>query len=207
MKKIGGILAVVLVAFVLVLAPMGTAKAVEAGPFYVGLFGGYVMPDDLEMDEEGESWDVPLDDSWMIGAKFGYIFPQVKWLAAELEYTYLADMDVDEPEVDGDFNANNLMANLVFRYPEGKIHPYAGFGLGWSFGNIEAQGQDEEVAWVFDEDDNAFAWQLLAGVNFEITPQWSADLGYKYFSCEYEFDNTDADAANHMIFVGVNYHF
>ena len=198
MKKFAGSAVVVLLALFLVMAP--PAQAAPAGPYYVGIFGGYVMPDDLEVGNE----DVSMDNSWALGAKFGYILPAAKWFAVELEYTYLADQDVDESGVDGDFSANNLMANFIFRYPDGTIHPYAGFGLGWSWGSLEASAPGYGSV---DESDNAFAWQLIAGVNFEITPQWSADIAYKYFSCEYEFGSEDAEATNHMILLGINYHF
>ncbi|HPG71059.1 MAG TPA: outer membrane beta-barrel protein, partial [Syntrophales bacterium] len=109
--------------------------AAEAGPFYVGVFGGWVMPKDLE-PEDGD--DIALKDSWALGAKVGYIIPQVRWLAVELDYAYLAKQDVDEPGADGDFKASNLMVNLIFRYPEGKIRPYIGGGLGWSWGSFKA---------------------------------------------------------------------
>jgi opacity protein-like surface antigen len=178
------------------------APAKEAGPFYVGLFGGYVMPNDLEITGGlfEDDRDVSLDNSWMIGAKFGYIFPSVKWLAVELEYYYLADQDIDEPGATGNFSASNLMANLIFRWPEGKFHPYVGFGLGWSWGSFE------EAA--YEESDNTLAWQLLVGVTYEITPQWSAELGYKYFSCEYDVGAfAQAEATDHIFLVGVNYHF
>ena len=178
--------------------------AAEAGPFYVGVFGGWVMPKDLE-PEDGD--DIALKDSWALGAKVGYIIPQVRWLAVELDYAYLAKQDVDEPGADGDFKASNLMVNLIFRYPEGKIRPYIGGGLGWSWGSFKASS----AAGSIDESDNALAWQLLAGVNFEITPQWSADLGYRYFSSKYTInsggDDVDVTAKNHMILIGVNFHF
>ena len=73
--------------------------AAEAGPFYVGVFGGWVMPKDLE-PEDGD--DIALKDSWALGAKVGYIIPQVRWLAVELDYAYLAKQDVDEPGADGE---------------------------------------------------------------------------------------------------------
>ncbi len=178
--------------------------AAEAGPFYVGVFGGWVMPKDLE-PEDGD--DIALKDSWALGAKVGYIIPQVRWLAVELDYAYLAKQDVDEPGADGDFKASNLMVNLIFRYPEGTIRPYIGGGLGWSWGSFKASS----AAGSIDESDNALAWQLLAGVNFEITPQWSADLGYRYFSSKYTInsggDDVDVTAKNHMILIGVNFHF
>ncbi|HOD36133.1 MAG TPA: porin family protein [Syntrophales bacterium] len=204
MKKFAGSAVVVLLAIFLVMAPVQTAKAAQAGPYYVGIFGGYVIPDDLELSGELDG-DLSLDSSWALGAKFGYIFPGAKWFAMELEYTYLADQDVDESGLNGDFSANNLMANFVFRYPDGTIHPYAGFGLGWSWGNAEVSNLPGYGS--VDEDADDFAWQLFLGVNFEITPQWSADLSYKYFTCEYGFEGTDAEATNHMILLGINYHF
>ena len=205
MKRIYSAFLVFCLATFLLFTSVSTAPAAEAGPFYVGVFGGYVMPNDLKI-ENGESVDVSLKSSWAIGAKVGYIFPQVKWLAAELEYFYLAKQDVDESGANGDFSANNVMANLLVRYPEGNIHPYAGIGIGWSWATLKATSTSGSI----DESANAFAWQILAGVNFEITPQWSADLAYRYFSSKYEMGSdpsSDVTTKNHMILLGINYHF
>ncbi len=194
--------------FLFTSVPIATAK--EAGPVYVGVFGGYVRPNDLKV-EDGESIDVSLKDSWAIGAKVGYIFPQVKWLAAELEYFYLAKQDVDQAGADGDYSAHNVMANLLVRYPEGKIHPFAGVGIGWSWATLKGSGTVGGIGTgSVDESANGFAWQVLAGLNFEITPEWSADLAYRYFQAKYDdvgSDNVDVTSKNHMILIGVNYHF
>lgn len=208
MKKICSLIVVLVLSGMLVLTTTPAATAAEAGPYYVGIYGGWVMPQDLE-PEDGD--DVPLKDSWALGAKFGYIIPTVKWLAVELDYAYLAEQDIDQAGIDGDFKASNLMFNLIARYPEGKIHPYIGAGLGWSWGALKASGSVGGITGSVDESDNAFAWQILAGVNFEITPQWSADLGYRYFSSKYTFsvvgEDVDFTAKNHMILIGVNFHF
>lgn len=208
MKKICSLIVVLVLSGMLVLTTTPAATAAEAGPYYVGIYGGWVMPQDLE-PEDGD--DVPLKDSWALGAKFGYIIPTVKWLAVELDYAYLAKQDIDQAGIDGDFKASNLMFNLIARYPEGKIHPYIGAGLGWSWGALKASGSVGGITGSVDESDNAFAWQILAGVNFEITPQWSADLGYRYFSSKYTFnvvgEDVDFTAKNHMILIGVNFHF
>jgi len=225
MKKINRFLVVFGLAAFLLLSTVSIVSAAEAGPFYVGVFGGYVIPEDLEInddddwyDDDDEGFDVDLDESWAIGVKFGYIIPPVKWLAAELEYTYLADQDLDESwtgngwseQLSGNFSAHNLMANLLFRYPEGKIHPYVGFGFGLSMATFEADYTFENkgvYSESIDEDDTAAAGQFIAGVNFEIMPNVSADLAYKYFYCEYEIDDDDFEVKNHMITLGVNYHF
>ena len=204
-----------------------TASAQPAGPFYVGVFGGFVMPDDLEWGSGDDDWydddgdiEEDLDESWAVGLKIGYIIPQLRFLAVELEYTYLADQDYGETyhwwdgdeSYDGDFSAHNLMANLLFRYPLGRINPYLGFGLGLSRATIEEDYRFEEdggdvYTAKIDEDDTAFAAQFIVGVNFQITPNLSADLAYKYFYSEYDIAGWDVEARNHIFSTGVNVHF
>ncbi|MCU0554224.1 MAG: outer membrane beta-barrel protein [Syntrophales bacterium] len=200
MKKMCSCVLVLALSGMLFFAPPPAATAAEAGPFYVGLFGGYVMPDDLE-----NGADISLDNSWALGVKGGYIVPTFKWLAVELEYAYLAEQDLDQAGYAGDFKASNLMLNFVLRYPEGKFHPYIGAGIGWSWGELNVTGPGGAV----DDTDNALAWQLLLGVNFEITRNWSADLSYRYLRAEYEFGSggSDTTSTNHMFLIGVNFHF
>jgi len=229
MKRICKILFVFSLAAFLFLTTTPIASAQPAGPFYIGVFGGFVMPDDLEWgsgddddwyDDDDWGYEEDLDDSWAVGVKIGYIIPQIKWLAVELEYTYLAKQDYGETyhwsdgneSYDGDFSAHNLMANLLFRYPQGKIHPYIGGGLGLSKATIEEDYQFEEVGGnvytaKIDEDDTAFATQFIVGVNFEITPNLSADLAYKYFYSEYDIAGWDVEASNHIFSMGLNVHF
>jgi opacity protein-like surface antigen len=208
MKKVFSCILVLVLSGMLFFISVPAATAAEKGPFYVGLYGGWVMPQDLS-PEDGN--DIPLKDSWALGVKGGYIIPTMKWLAVELDYTYLADQDIDQSGVDGKFNASNLMVNFIARYPEGKYHPYVGVGIGWSWGSFKASGVDAVGPFSLDSSDNAFAWQILAGVNFEITPNWSADLAYRYFSSKYALESggesSDTTVKNHMILIGVNYHF
>ena len=201
-RKCNFIVIPILVAFLLVaLAP--AAKAAEAGPFYVGVFGAYVMPRDLELSGGGESVDVKLKDSWALGAKFGFIIPAFKWVAAEVEYNHAFKQDIDEAGVSGDVTADNAMVNILGRYPEGMFRPYVGFGGGWSWIKFKASdGVDS-----FSKSDSAFAWQILAGLNIEITPQWSADVGYRYIQAKYSIEDVDVTSKNHVILIGVNFHF
>jgi len=195
MKRICRATVVLSIATFLLFTTASIAPAQQKGPFYVGVFGAFVMPDDLEV--EGYR-DINLDESWAFGIKGGYIIPQLKWMVAELEYTYLAKQDFDEHSLHGDFRAQNLMGNLLFRYPQGKIHPFVGFGVGLSKGEVNGS---------LDDDDTFFATQFIAGVNFEIAPNLSVDLAYKWFICEYEFHGNDTEVSNHMFQVGINFHF
>lgn len=163
-------------------------------PFYMGAFGAWVIPDELKLDN-GPS--IKLNNSWAAGAKAGYIFP-FQWLAAELEYTHLANQDVDDPGTEY-YKSNNLMANLLLRYPYGMIRPYIGAGLGWSMGEIAGGSIDESF--------NNYAVQGIAGINLEIIPSLSVDFGYRYFFTECKTPGGDATLGDHILSVGLNYHF
>lgn len=205
MKRISGAVSVLCFTAFLLSTAVSPVQAAGDKPFYVGIFGGIAMPDDLNIDPPDR--DVKLKNSWALGAKAGYIFPQSDWLAAELEYFYIAEQDSDEPGVGGDFSSHNVMANILMRYPQGRIHPYAGVGIGWSWGEANGTFAGESI----DASDNAFAWQIFGGVNFDLVYNWSADLAYRYLRSEYKMGhegfNADVTSANHMILLGVNYHF
>jgi OOP family OmpA-OmpF porin len=82
------------------------------------------------------------------------------------------------------------------------IRPYIGAGIGWSWAKF---GDD-----VGNESYDALAWQGLAGINLEIIPRLSLDIGYRYFMSKYDVDySPDAEAtmADHMIYAGLNFHF
>lgn len=222
MKRVSRVLVVFSLAAFLLFTTVSMAPAAAAGPFYVGIFGGYVIPGDMNFEEEDSDLDVDveLDDSWAVGAKIGYIFPYAKWCAIEFEYTYLADQDGDESwtyrdwtdKLSGEFSAHNLMINMLFRYPEGKIHPYVGGGMGMSMANFEIKAEELDGDTVVhsvsaDKDDTAFAMQFIAGVNFEITPNISIDLAYKYIYCEYDISYLDIESKNNLFTGGINFHF
>ena len=77
----------VVLAAVIFLAGTGHAQPYRpASPFYFGIFGGYVAPEDMTWTSTvtGASADLALDESGMMGLKFGYILPQARALAFEL---------------------------------------------------------------------------------------------------------------------------
>lgn len=200
MKKVCKTIVMFGLAAFLFLTTASIAPAQEAGPLYVGIFGGYVMPRDLEIG----SFEVKMENSWAAGAKVGYILPQLKFLSFEVEYTHLGKQDFDQPLFPGELYADTLMANALVRYPQGIIHPFAGFGLGASRGDLSGP-------FGYSDSATGFAWQLIAGVNLEITKNLSADLAYRYFQAEWDiergFNDSTVTSKNHMILLGINFHF
>ena len=200
-----------------VLALSGAAHAQpyrSASPFYVGIFGGYVAPEDMTWTSSvtGASADLALDESGMVGMKFGYILPQARALAIELEWNYMFEQDIP-PQViggvreSGDVALSNVLVNLILRYPEGKIHPYIGAGIGASSMNIRNTESVGGTVYVAEETETGFAWQFLAGVNVELAPNLSADLAYRYFGTNPDFTVIDVDYRTHAVTFGLNFHF
>lgn len=198
MKKIYRAIVVFSLTVFLFIATASIAPAQEAGPLYVGIFGGYVIPQDLEFGP----FELDMKNSWAAGAKVGYILPQFKYVAFELEYTHLGEQDIEETGFSGNIYMDNIMVNALLRYPNWKnIYPFIGVGIGGSRGDVEALGSSN--------DETAFAWQLMAGVNFEMTKNLSLDLAYRYFQSQWDisFRGYDVTSKNHMILLGINYHF
>lgn len=103
------------------------------------------------------------------------------------------------------------MFNIIAKYPEGKFHPYIGVGLGMSYveveGTFRARIGGTSIT-EYDSDNNtAFAWQILAGVDVELTNNLVLDLGYRYFYTKPEFEVTDIEYKTSMLTMGLKFLF
>jgi opacity protein-like surface antigen len=86
----------------------------------------------------------------------------------------------------------SIMANVWYDIAMGwKAVPYVGGGVGWarskmdgavavthSFGNGLTGNQSSST----NQEANGFAWQLGAGVNYEVSPGVDLGIGYRYFN-------------------------
>jgi opacity protein-like surface antigen len=149
----------------------------------------------------------------MLGMKVGYILPQARALALEFEWNYMFQQNIPTQVVSGvtesgNVALNNFLFNLILRYPEGKIHPYVGGGIGGSSMNIQnTEARGGTIVNIANETSTGFAWQLLAGVNVELAPNLSADLQYRYFGTNPSFTAINVDYRTQAVTVGLNFHF
>jgi opacity protein-like surface antigen len=194
---------------------LGLATAANAqglgGPFYLKGFGGFTFPQsdatDIDTPAGSASGTIDYDTGWALGAAVGYsITPNI---AAELEYAYrAADLKND---VSGDTNSNAVMVNAIYNFGSmgatGAWKPYVGGGLGWA--NIDVSTDDFGS---FTRND-AFAYQFIGGVAYQISPQLSLLGELRWFGT----DNRKADGPNDTSFdveyntvdvlVGASYNF
>jgi opacity protein-like surface antigen len=205
MKKVAKYFFVFTLAIFLAVCPWKSASAQVGG--YMGIWGGYAINPVASSGTHYYNWDhysnfdLNIQETWVFGAKIGYIPPQLKYLAFEFEYSYLKP-DINSSVIDwygydfvavaGDVKLNNFMFNAVVKYPEGRFHPYVGIGLGLSYtdmSTIVTQRIGSEMSSGPEEKDcTSFAWQLLAGVEIDVTNNLSVDIGYRYFGTEIELE-------------------
>ena len=169
--------------------------------FYVGISGGYVIPQTATMFEPhyGHT-DTTLENGGFVGVKSGWLTPFTRRIMAlEMEYNYIFGTDFDNSKVvnlagggssnlDGTIRVHAFLFNIKARYPEGPIHPYVGAGLGYSYfqvGDITArQYGGPGIDIISGGSGGAFSYQFMAGLDLDITPNMSVGIGYKYFAAK-----------------------
>jgi opacity protein-like surface antigen len=233
MKRIAGFFVVFLSVIAASVLPFNTASAQAGG--YVGVFGGYTLSPDVSLWYYDDNYnhrynyyykyDVDVQKTGVFGIKFGYTPPPLRYFSFEFEYSYLNhDVDravlkntgTDYTAIQGDAAFHNFMLNAIAKYPEGKIHPYIGWGLGFSYVDLSLQTTSStgvNYGRYASNDDTVFAWQILVGVDIDLTSNLSMDIGFRYFATEsgsyydHEYDSTHLDYSTSMVTLGLKYRF
>ncbi|HBH88018.1 MAG TPA: hypothetical protein DDY17_10530 [Syntrophaceae bacterium] len=212
MKKVANSFALFVFVIAVSVFPFNTASA-QSG-WYVGVFGGYTLSPDASLSyydyayyyNYNYDYDLDVDETWVFGLKFGYTPPRLKFFSFEFEYSYLnPDVDrtvlpragTDYATIKGDVEFHNFMFNAIVKYPEGKIHPY--FGLGLGFSSVDLSVSTTSTARSASYDDTDFAWQIMFGVEIDLTNNLSMDIGYRYFATESD-DDDDYDYYYHYYY-------
>ena len=170
--------------------------------------------------------DVPLKNGGLVGVITGWNTPFTrKILALEMEYNYIFAADFDNNKLiddlggtfDGTIRIHALMFNAKARYPEGQIHPYIGGGLGYSYfelGDITArEWGGPGIEHIDGASGGGFSYQFMTGVDFDVAPNLSFGIGYKYFAAlprigsEDDDIYSDLDYKTHVITMALTYMF
>lgn len=207
----------------------GTAYAQPSG-LYLGLGGGLNFLDDSEFDITAPA-AVTVENDYdsgtvflgSVGYDFGPVLPLGK-LRGEVELSS-RDNDIDDHSVDelggdldgstGEASTTALMANLLVDIDTGTaLTPYLGAGVGYAWSDLEDFGVDL-VPDVLDDDDSAFAWQLIAGAGYGLTERLTLGLDYRFFSTTADIASSAAtgsardevDLDSDTVTLGLRYRF
>lgn len=151
------------------------AQGFGAGNWYVKGFGGATWPssEDVTLRGFGQNFrlDLDYDTGYALGAALGYRYsPNV---AFEVEYAYrradfsgTLNVAGTRFREDGKTKSNSVMLNALYVFDgvgaSGAVQPYLGAGLGGA--KVDVDGDSTDVV---------FAYQLIAGVGYDVTPNWT----------------------------------
>lgn len=158
--------------------------------------------------------ETSFDTGYTAGAAIGYGFSDRQrygaglWnnirIEAELAYN---ESDIDNGSSNAELSMQNYMLNVYYDFDTGtKWRPFIGGGIGAA--DVEAEGASLQ-----DDDDTVFAYQVRAGVAYQLTPMISATLGYRFLDTEDpEFRSAsgaqfDTETRSHTVEVGIRFNF
>lgn len=174
------------------------AQGVSSGPrspWYLTGFAGYTKLDDYNFDFINNAtgarfaYKASLDDGYSVGAAVGYKLNE--YIRFEGEYAY-SNNDFGNKyrsatfigrNTSGDVTIQSLMANVWLGTRLGALKPYigGGIGYGWVDGDLKvSNGAGNQ----FGGDDSGFAYQLGAGVGYQINNNLDLELGYRWKKVE-----------------------
>ena len=186
----------ILTAATLALGATGAAAQSLTDGAYIHGFIGYNQLQNSEFSGDiggsNQTVDTDFDAGFGLGVAVGTEIPQ--WsnetfgTRVELELSY-RDSDVDgvnfsgngpgaEGNISGDVTQTSLFANVLFDFKQsGALTPYAGFGLGATYSDLDfAYGPGVRL----DDSDTTFAAQLIAGVAYDINPTTAFTVDARY---------------------------
>jgi opacity protein-like surface antigen len=102
---------------------------------------------------------------------------------------------------DGNVGALAMLFNVFIDLEMGgPVTPYLGGGIG--FANLSI----DDVPYYDDDDDTVFAYQVGAGLAFNVQRNLVIDLGYRYFGTdEADFEYSSMDYQSHSAMIGFRY--
>lgn len=155
-----------------------------------GSFEGSSTVSDLRYERES------MDNAWLVGVGVGYQFND--YLRGDITLDYETKAEAKGYAVCGgctggyseektDIDVWTVMINgYIDLGTWNRITPYVGAGIGAAYVNTSnVVSINPGGATTTYSDDNGqwnFAWALMAGAEYAITPNWSLDAGYQYRS-------------------------
>ncbi|MBF0356042.1 MAG: OmpA family protein [Alphaproteobacteria bacterium] len=202
----------------------GAAQAQQAGSgLYTGLMGGYNILEDGSTSGGAINGKAEYEGGFAVLGALGWDYGRYSFgnLRSELELGYRRNggdkvtgtaTGVGTGNASGDVQAVSLMLNGLYDLPINfPVRPYVGAGLGgaWvDFDNIKTS-----TGTFLKDSEMQFAYQGIAGLGWEITNNWRANLDYRYFATldpSVKHGNgtgVDTEYKNHTVMVGFAYKF
>jgi len=157
----------------------GVAHATEG--WYGRADVGYMFQGSSDFSH-ASSFTLDHRNDWMESGGLGYAFQNGFRLEGEISHRANRFDSGDLAHaglVSGSEQVWAAMANVYYDFNRGGgVEPYVGLGAGYA--RIREHITASAGGGILDHD-NTWAWQAMAGLAFQLTPQWDVDVGYRYF--------------------------
>lgn len=195
MKRISGI---IIASLVLLTAVPAFA---QQAAYLSGNIGFGFRPDG---DISSSTLPFENDPALVLNGAIGIELQQMFRVEGEIGY-HVNTADQGGTGVDWTFRTLSLMANGYFDIPtHSPVQPYVGAGVGVAIVELEA----ESGGWTTSENDGVGAFQLLAGVGFEISPKAVLNFGYRYFvTSDPTYNGFSTEYSSHDFLFGARFRF
>jgi OmpA-OmpF porin, OOP family len=195
-----------------------TAAPAHAEGFYIGLNGGWNWAQNQKVDVgtlgitgATGTYKAKQDDGYAINGAVGYGWGN--GFRTELEIGYKENQYKTARGI-GPMNGRaqiwSAMANVYYDIPVGfALRPYIGGGIGVA--NWDAKGGISASPFRFNDDTTDVAWQGIAGVGYDINPNWTLSVEYRYFETPIGGGGGPKgirnDYSSQMALIGLRYNF
>lgn len=186
---------------------------------YIQGYAGAAFPNDSDARGGGASGEVEFDQGFAAGAKLGGWWETMPFIGFQLDLNgNFNTLDAltsggARAALDSNMNVYSASINALVRLPGSFIKPYAGIGAGYYFADVDAGTISSSLLGVSvsfpEDDDQAFGWSALAGLDFEILPKLSVFAEYKYSQADFEFKDIgiEVDYSASQVYGGLSYNF
>jgi len=171
--------------------------------WYIKGSGGASILDDATFSGGGQSQDVSFDTGLALAGTAGYDFEGFR-IEAELGLRENDVNSVDGVSAEGNLTTNSLLVNALYDFDNAsRLTPYLGAGLG----GADILANDIKVgSRTLDDDQIVFAYQLKAGLGYDLGKDLALSLDYSYFSsADPQFNGVNAEYRNHTLAFGLNF--
>ncbi|HAD22259.1 MAG TPA: hypothetical protein DCF87_09145 [Opitutae bacterium] len=165
-------------------------KLTRSVGYYFGPLFGFIFPQNgAVFNESSPKTEYKAETGTTLGLQFGRDFGKVRW---DAEYNYMGF----DGETDFEISAHNFISHLNFDFEIGdRADLRTGLGLGVGFMNFDGNTDDHDGV--------GFIYDFVLGAGYRITPLWTLNLDYRYYSSAAN-DSYD-QLKSHMLILNANF--
>lgn len=192
-------------------------SAAYAGMYVSGNLAA-VMVDDSDISYQNYNFadddEMSFDTGIGATAAFGYAWTNGLRVEGELggrfnEVDEVSNRNGSVSIDDVSVSSGSIIANGFYNFmPEGTVSPFVGAGVGFATVEIDYDYDDDFYGDDDSEYDTVLAYQLAAGVSFNINEHFTIDVQYRYFATDDpDLDEIEIEYTTQNVMAGLRYNF